>query len=423
MRLRTFILLILVLILVGALALVLLGNSGIGPLASFFGDDGDTTVTDETDGEGVDEPLQPPPTATPGLEDVVVAKVNIPVGTMLTTELLEVQRWPRDNIALQGGYTFTDTTRLVGRIAKVDVSRGQSILSPMLALNPTDVASFGSDLALYVPFGEVAIAFPVDRFNGAALAMRPGDNVDVIMTMRIVAIDPQFGTILPNQIERVIQSALLDGQEFLFPPVTNGRLEFIPEINQVAAIVPSTLGLQGQDFTAGLPIPKRVTQLTIQQAEVLYVGTWFDPLELLEDQQLNQPPEAAAAAAEEGEEGGEVSEETGNGAEAEGVGFGFTSTTIPGRLERIPDVVILSMSSQDALAFNWAMIRGVDIDLALRSPGDQTVFVTTSVSLPQIIDQGGLAIPEQSNFDLHPSMDDVIFPSLPPGNVNNQPEE
>ena len=205
MRLRTFILLILVLILVGALALVLLGNSGIGPLAGLFGDDGDTTATDETDGEGVDEPLQPPPTATPGLEDVVVAKVNIPVGTMLRPELLEVQRWPRTNIALQGGYTFTDTARLIGRIAKVDISRGQSVLSPMLALNPTDIASFGSDLALYVPFGEVAIAFPVDRFNGAALAMRPGDSVDVIMTMRVVGIDPQFGTILPNRIERVIE--------------------------------------------------------------------------------------------------------------------------------------------------------------------------------------------------------------------------
>ncbi len=417
MRLRTFILLILVLILVGALALVLLGNSGIGPLAGLFGDDGDTTATDETDGEGVDEPLQPPPTATPGLEDVVVAKVNIPVGTMLRPELLEVQRWPRTNIALQGGYTFTDTARLIGRIAKVDISRGQSVLSPMLALNPTDIASFGSDLALYVPFGEVAIAFPVDRFNGAALAMRPGDSVDVIMTMRVVGIDPQFGTILPNRIERVIQSALLDGEPFLFPPVTEGRLEFIPEINQVAAIVPSTLGLESQDFTPGLPIPKRVTQLTIQQAEVLYVGTWFDPLELIEQQQLDQPQQAGAPA-EGGEDGGEV---VGDEAGAEMEGFGFTSTTLPGRVERIPDVVILSMSSQDALAFNWAMIRGVAIDLALRSPGDQTVFVTTSVSLPQIIDQGGLAIPEQSNFDLHPSMEDVTYPSLPPGNINDQP--
>ena len=397
MRLRTFILLILVLILVGALALILLGNSGIGPLASLFGGDessGDT-VDEATNEEGSEEPLLPPPTPTPGLEDVVVARANIPVGTILTDELLEVQRWPRNNIALQGGYTFTDTTRLVGRIAKVDISQGQSVLSPMLALNPTDVASFGSDLALYVPFGEVAVAFPIDRFNGAAFAMRPGDSVDVMMTLRVVAIDPQFGTILPNRVERVIQSALLDGQAFLFPPVTNGRLEFIPEINQVAAIVPSLIGLEGQDFTIGLPIPKRVTQLTIQQAEVLYVGTWYDPLELKED----------------------VEAEVAAGLRAPTDAFD-ESSTIPGRLERLPDVVILSMSSQDALALNWAMIRGVDINLALRSPGDQTAFVTTSVSLPQIIDQGGLAIPEQSNFDLHPSMEDVFIPSLPPWNVN-----
>ncbi len=402
MRLRTFILLILVLILVGALALVLLGNSGTGPLAGFFnrGGDGDNgAVVEETDGEDTDEPLQPPPTATPGLEDVVVAKVNIPVGTMLTDDLLEVQRWPRTNIALQGGYTFTDTTRLIGRIAKVNVSKGQSVLSPMLALNPTDIASFGSDLALYVPFGQVAVAFPVDRFNGAALAMRPGDAVDVMMTLRIVDIDPQFGTVLPNQIERVIQSALLNGEPFLFPAVSNGRLEFVPEINQVAAIVPSTLALDGQDFTEGLPIPKRVTQLTIQQARVLYVGTWVDPKEL-EQQQL-----AAQAAAQAGEDGA----------------AGPTPTPIPSRLETTPDVVILSMSSQDALALNWAMIRGVDINLTLRSPGDQTVFVTTSVSLPQIIDQGGLAIPEQSNFDLHPSMEDVTLPVLSPTNPNENP--
>ena len=402
MRLRTFILLILVLILVGALALVVWGNSGGGPLAGFFNGNEEGEVTEQPSEEDTDtqEPFQPPPTATPGLEDVVVARVNIPVGTMLTDDLLEVQRWPRTNIALQGGYTFTDTTSLVGHIAKVDISRGQSILTPMLALNPTDIASFGSDLALYIPFGEVAVAFPVDRFNAAALAMRPGDAVDVIMTLRIVETDPQFGTVLPNQVRRIIQSALLDGQPFLFDEDVYGRLEFIPEINQVAAIVPSEIGLDGQDFTPGLPIPKRVTQLTIQQAKVLYVGTWMDPREL-EQQQI-----AAQAAAQAGSgEGGALP----------------TPTPIPSRLETTPDVVILSMSSQDALALNWAMIRGVDINLVLRSPGDQTIFVTTSVSLPQIIDQGGLAIPEQSNFDVHPSLENVEPLTLPPTNPNETP--
>ncbi|MFO7621592.1 MAG: hypothetical protein R6W81_10065, partial [Bacteroidales bacterium] len=138
-----------------------------------------------------------------------------------------------------------------------------------------------------------------------------------------------------------------------------------------------------------------VTQLTIQQARVLYVGTWADPRELEQEQIAAQSAAQAAGAP--------------------------TPTPIPSRLEQTPDVVILSMSSQDALALNWAMIRGVDIHLALRSPGDQTVFVTTSVSLPQIIDQGGLAIPEQTNFDLHPSMNDVEPPILPAENPNEVP--
>ncbi len=266
-------------------------------------------------------------------------------------------------------------------------------------MNPTDIASFGSDLALYVPFGQVAIAFPVDRFNGVALAMRPGDSVDLLMTLRIVDIDPQFGTVLPNQVERVIQSALLAGQPFLFPAIRNGRLEFIPEVNQVAAIFPSTIAFKGQDFTEGFPIPKRVTQLTIQQAKVLYVGTWNDPHDL-EQQQIAAQAAAATAEAEDGIESIP------------------TPTPIPSRLETTPDVVILSMPSQDALALNWAMIRGVHINLVLRSPGDQTVFVTTSVSLPQIVDQGGLAIPEQASFDLHPIMGEEVLPALPPENPN-----
>ena len=58
------------------------------------------------------------------------------------------------------------------------------------------------------------------------------------------------------------------------------------------------------------------------------------------------------------------------------------------------------MSLQDALALKWAREKDVDIDLVLRSPTDNTVFVTTSVSLPQIIDQGALAIPDPIDFEL-----------------------
>jgi hypothetical protein len=66
------------------------------------------------------------------------------------------------------------------------------------------------------------------------------------------------------------------------------------------------------------------------------------------------------------------------------------------------------LSAQDALTLKYARERGVDIDLVLRSPGDQTVFVTTSVNLLQMVDQGALAPP------LVPAEIDLFNPILSP---------
>lgn len=390
MRPRTFILLILVLI-VFAFA-VILGlaalSGGGGGLAGILGGGGDESDQAEV-GE---EPGLPTPTATPAFENVVVARVRLDIGDILSDEVLDIEQRPITNIALQGGYTFTDTENLVGRILRSEVSRGQEILSPMIALNPTDVSSFGSDLALYVPFGEIAVGLPVDRYNAASLAMRPGDKVDLIMTVRTVEIDPEFRSRLPNQVRRVIESQLLEGQRFLFDPVAQGRLEFIPEINQVALIVPSEHGFVfTQDWAPGEAIPKRSTQLTIQQSTVLYVGEWIDPRRLEREQEAEQAKVDATRQAI--EEGGEAV-------------LVVTPTPLPSRLDENPDMMILSMSAQDALILKYARERGVQIDVVIRSPGDQTQFVTTSVNLPQIIDQGGLAIPEESDIDIfNPDLD------------------
>lgn len=385
MRLRTFILLLLVLFFAAAAIILLVVTLSGGGLAGFLGGE----QPEEQVGQEAQEPSVPVPLPTPAFQSVVVSKVRLPVGEMLTNEVLEVEQRPITNVALQGGYTFTSTDQLVGRIVKVEVSEGQEILQPMIALNPTDVAAFGSDLALYIPQGEVAIALPINRFTGANLAMRPGDQVDLIMSIRTVEIDPEFRTALPNNIERVIQSALLAGEQFLFPPVQEGRLEFIPEVNQVAAIVPGAVGVNGQDWRIGDPIPKRVTQLTVQQADVLYVGTWIDPRRLEREQEAARL-EAEATAQAEFEAGG-----------GEGQVVVEVPTAIPSRLEDDPDMLIISVPAQDALAIKYARERWVRVDVVLRSPGDATQFVTTSVSLPQIIDQGGLAIPEQTGIDLH----------------------
>ena len=387
MRLRTFILVILIVFVLIALVAVFVIGSSSGALSGLLGGGSNTSGTGEVaEVAAPAEPGLPPPSPTPSYENVVVAKLPIPIGEMLTEDLLETELRPSTNVALQGNYTFTSTESLAGSIVVVPIAKGQEILQPMVASNPTDVTDIGSDLSLYIPEGNIAVAFPIDRFSGASLAMRAGDAVDVIMTLRTVEIDSQFNSGLPNFVSRVSQSQLEAGLDFLFPPVLEGRLEFIPEINQVAAIVPSlneTTVVPGQTYEPGVAIPKRVTQLTIQQAKVIYVGQWQDP-RVLEEQQ---------AAAQAQAESSVTFDDEGNPIPVP------TPTPIPERQEN-PDVVILSMPVQEALALKFAQDREVKIDLVLRSPGDVTLFVTTSVSLPQIVDQGGLALPEPAEFDL-----------------------
>ncbi|MDX1616967.1 MAG: SAF domain-containing protein, partial [Candidatus Promineifilaceae bacterium] len=267
MRPRTFILLILVLV-VAAAAVVLIffvGRDGL------LGDDETAqpvSTAAPVAGEAEGQETSPTPTPILSTVDVVVARVDLPVGERITRGLVEVEQRPDTNVAVVAGVTFDDPDLVVGQIVKTAVSEGQEILRPMLALNPSDIASLGSDLGLYIDQGNVAVAFPIDRFSGAAYALRPGDFVDAFMSLTLVDIDPEFNTRLPNIVERVYEPDLLAGRAFLFPPTEEGRLELIPLINAVAEIKPG----EGKE-----PIPRRVSQLTLQQMEVLWVGTWRRP--------------------------------------------------------------------------------------------------------------------------------------------------
>ncbi len=388
MRPRTFILIILVLfIVVVAAGAIFLISTGGGPLAGLLGiDDGQQA---ETDGQVQEEDdTGPAPTATPDVRfvPVVVALVDLPIGQRITEELVREELRPDTNVAVVAGVTFDDIDLVVGQIVKTKVSSGQEIIRPMLALSPSDLVTMGSDLSLYVDQGRVSVAVPIDRFSGAAYAMRPGDLVDVLMSLKLVELDPEFQTARPNVWIRVFEPALLDGTEFLFPETSEGRLELIPTLNTVGVVGPRLGETQ---------IPRRVTQLTIQQAEVLWMGSWLDP-----ENSLAQvfPADAVLSV-----------DQTAPAAEGEEPAVQPTEAVI----QITPDIVILSMTVQDALAVKFALETGVEIHLALRSQGDNSVFITTSVSLPQIVEQGILTIPEPPTFGLEPRVDLVPTPGVP----------
>lgn len=381
MRLRLFILIFLVLAVAAVAVVLVVVNSG--GLSLFTGNN--TTANNDTttqqDGTAQDEPQLPIPTATPQMRfvEVLVAKVRLLPGTVIREDLLEVEFRPEDNVAVRANYTFSNPEELEGRIVGTEIAPGQAVLNSMLALNPTDLTSFGSDLSLYINRGNVAVAFPIDQFTGIGYAMRPGDKVDVMMTLEVQRVDEEFQSSLPNILQVVDPEALLDGAAFLFPDTISGRLEFIPEINAIALIIP------GGDGTV---YNRVVTQLTIQQSEVLWVGTWDDPRIAARNDDGNigvVSPDVPLA----------------------------TPTPVPPRVEITPDLVILSMTAQDALVLKWALETGISIHLSLRSQGDETVFVTTSVSLPQMVEQSGITIPEQGEFREYPPIDQVPTPGVP----------
>lgn len=390
MRPRTFILLILVLV-VAAVAVIAFFflRSGDNPLADLLPGNEQSQVEDDSP----QEPGAPTPTATPetSFVSVVVARVKLPVGEMITEDLIDVELRPDDNVAVLAQVTFDQADQVVGQIVKTEIPAGQEILRPMLALNPTDLASLGSDLSLYVDQGRVAVAFPINRLSGAAYAMRPGDLVDVFMSLTLVEVDEEFQTALQNYEERVFEPDLLEGRSFLFPETLQGRLEVIPGLNIVGLIGPSS----GQK-----QIPRQVTQLTLQQVQVVWMGNWLDPIN-------GYAPEFASDA---------IMSATPTPVPVDGQADGQPApgpTPTKQRPEDRPDVVILSMTAQDALALKYALETGIDISLVLRSQGDSSVFITTSVSLPQIVEQGVLTIPEPNPFSLEPRIELVPTPGLP----------
>jgi Flp pilus assembly protein CpaB len=393
MRPRTFLLLILVLLaVIAAVVLIFLVRTGGGPLADFL-PGGDDQPIEEPVEVAAEEPSLPTPTPTPQIKfvPVVVARADLPVGERIRRDLIQVEQRPETNVAVLAGVTFSDPELVVGQIVKTRVTRGQEVLRPMLALNPSDLASLGSDLSLYVDQGKVAVAFPIDRFSGASYAMRPGDLVDAFMSLALVELDEEFQTKRPNIWRRVFEPDLLAGRQFLFEPTSEGRLELIAPVNSVAVIGPTIDKEQ---------IPRKVSQLTLQQMEVLWIGSWRDPR-----QGLRQEFDADVAKAQPTP----VPSEDGQPAPP--------PRPTRERPEVTPDVAILSMSAQDALVMKWALETGIDVDLGLRSQGDTSVFVTTSVSLPQVVEQGVLAVPEPNTFGLEPRVDEVSPPSLP----NNPP--
>ena len=122
------------------------------------------------------------PNVSPGelnvLSPIVVAKVDIPMGSRIVPEQLTVAQSPT-NVTLEGAFAVVDD-RLVGRIVVASISSREPVTESRLA--PEGAAA---GLSAVIPEGYRAITVTVDEVVGASDFVMPGTLVDIVVLISL----------------------------------------------------------------------------------------------------------------------------------------------------------------------------------------------------------------------------------------------
>jgi pilus assembly protein CpaB len=129
------------------------------------------------------------------LTPVVVAKADISAGTAITEEnwqqMVEIKEFTSD-VVLAGAYR--DTGDVIGFVTRVPLVAGEQVIPTKVTATGAAIADGENPpLAYVVPEGKRGVAIQVSSVIGASGLVRPGDYVDVILTVRIEPADTTEG--------------------------------------------------------------------------------------------------------------------------------------------------------------------------------------------------------------------------------------
>ena len=301
------------------------------------------------------QPAQPLPTPVPEIPttQIVVAAQDIPRGTIIGDDAISLGKWPDDSLPPSDLIVLKPEV-VLGKRARTDILRGQPVLQSMVTVDLQQLAAIGNEASLFIPPEKRAVAFPIDRMSSVGYAIGSGDKVDMMVTFSILDVN-------------------LEGQ---YPVVPFNR-ELVDEL--IAAGIPAEAAAQqvmADSKNAALQ-PRLLSQLTLQNIEVLHVGEW--PAQglyqrptptLSPDQKAAQPAPAA----------------------------GGTPTPLPPR----PEMLILLVDPQQALILEWLKESGVLIRLALRGATDSAPVSTDTVSYQYILTNFNITVPPKANTIISP---------------------
>lgn len=389
MRGRVVVLLVLVIVaaVVAVAAIFLTGGDDTTDTTSTAEPGSETGLVETPVSEGGDEST-PVPLGEVEVAPVVVALQDLPRGFRITREFVEaaspavgIVLYPRTNVPLN---SFSDPQEVIGYIVRSDIARESPVLRTQLtvevdALSDRGLLSaVGSDAALLLPPGKVAVTLPLDRtgIGSVAFAPQPGDYVDVIVSFLFVEVDETFQTRRPNQISVISRTP--EG-ELVFSTPIEGRPEPSTLSSLGVLIIPSESSQR----------PRLLTQRTVERAYVLYTGLF--PLDGQLVGKITATPFNTPTPAPVDEDAQQQA----------------ATPTIPVTpTDAYPSVITLAVDPQEALVLVWALDAQVPLTLALRSAspsegGDQP---TTAVTLQYLIETYNIPQPPILPFALEPGI-------------------
>jgi len=387
MRGRVILLVVLILVVAGIAAAALLLGGG-DPEPDVAGTQTATALGTGIPGEvvptetgGQPSGSTPAPDVVTDVAPVVIALQDLPRGFRLSEEFVSgaspavgIAFWPVENVPQNSFQAVEDVINL---LARTDIPRESPILSTQLAADPLALGRVGSDAALLLDPGTVAIAVPLDisGVGSVAYAMQPGDSVDLILSFLFIEVDETFQTRQPNQISVITRS---ETGELIF----SGQLRGRPEPSPLSALGVLVSPTEEQR-------PRLVTQRTIEQAKVIFVG--FFP----EDGRILGVRTATPTPFDTPTPGGEDAQQQQQAAPA---------TPAPTATPFLPVIVTLGVDPQDALVIAWAIDAQIPMTFTIRAANDTGTTPTTAVTLQYLIENYSIPQPPILPFALEPAI-------------------
>lgn len=326
-------------------------------------------------------------TATPiATTKVVVVTQRVQRGEIITADKLDMVDYQSDLVL---PIMFTDINQVAGKMARYTMDPYTVVTSALVTGSP--ITEQGSDDALFISPGMVAVSIPITRLSSVSYAPQRGDHVNVIVTMLFVDLDPAWQTILPNWTGNVIGpggGVTNDGTLFALPirgASEQGRPETDPLVNQTFYILPSEQQR-----------PRLVSQTLIQNVIVLQMGNFLTPAEKAALEATQPAPTATPVPGEEQPQ--------------------QQAAATPTPMPAPPDVITLIVSPQDAVTLNYLIYGGAQLTLVLRNPRDADVPATEAVTLSYLLDQYNIPIPVKLPYGFQPAVTALVPPSLPNDN-------